>query len=66
LARTLEAAPPVGSTILELDWTADLDSFATPRMLLSSRRNFKHAENDPNGKVYMGTKTGLTVYGLLV
>jgi hypothetical protein len=45
LALTLGAAQPGGSTILELDWTADRDPFSTPQMLLSGRRHFKHGEN---------------------
>jgi hypothetical protein len=46
LARTLGAAQPVDSTILEWDGTADMDSLATPRMLPPGRRHFKHAEKD--------------------
>jgi hypothetical protein len=44
LTDTREAARPVRSTILEMDWTADMNSFATTRMLLSSSRHFKHSQ----------------------
>jgi hypothetical protein len=46
LARTLGAAQPVGSTIHELDWTADVDSSVTPQMLLAGRCHFKHVVDD--------------------
>jgi hypothetical protein len=42
----LGAAQPVGSTILEFDWAADMDSFATPPMLLPRTGHFKHAQDN--------------------
>jgi hypothetical protein len=66
LTRTSEAAQPVGSTIRELDWTADDNSFATPWMLLSGTRQFKHAENDPDEECFDGSprRTTCNVVGL--
>jgi hypothetical protein len=46
LARTLGATQPVESTILESDWTADMDTFPTAEMLLPGRRHFKHVDID--------------------
>ena len=51
LARTLGATQPVDSTILDSDWTADMDTFPTAQMLLPGRRHFKHVGNDRESTV---------------
>jgi hypothetical protein len=51
-AQTLGTAQPVGSTILELNWTADMDSYGTAQVLLPGRRHLKHADSDREQEMF--------------